>query len=483
MGPRVSGLFVYPVKSLAGVAFSESLAQPRGLRNDRRWMVVDSAGRFISQREVPAMAGVTTAVDDNILLIGNAAGPMMEVTVPSSEAPRLRVQVWDDSVIARAGSAAADAWLTRQLGMECRLVYMADDCRREVDPRYAPDHITSFSDGFPLLLANETSLADLNQRLDSPIPMNRFRPNIVLEGEAPFAEDGYGTFRLGEAVFEAVKPCSRCAITTVDQASGVVTGKEPLATLAKFRREKRECYSARTWLFYSQAVSASATCYSPSPHAGTFPLPIDGQLPHEIFIDAADTLHDGYFRLERLTFRTETFGGGTSAPARREVLRMGRAAAILLYDPAMDRIVLIRQFRIGAHLNHVQPSWLLECVAGMIDDGETAEAASRREAVEETGCEVRRMEFIGDYLPSAGTIDEMVSLYIGEIDSATAGGVHGVTGEEDIRTVVLQSEEALKAADAGDVSNMVAQLALLWFARHGEALRRRWLGNCEAGEE
>jgi ADP-ribose pyrophosphatase len=149
---------------------------------------------------------------------------------------------------------------------------------------------------------------------------------------------------------------------------------------------------------------------------------------------------------------------------------------VLLYDPVAQQMVLIEQFRVGAYVNHLPSAWILECVAGLVDEGETNEATARREAKEETGCDVGRLEFIGSYLSSPGLSDELVSIYVGEVDAAGAGGVHGHVAEgEDIRTIIFSVEEALAAADQGAVVNIMAQLALLWFARHGEALRQRWL--------
>ena len=200
--------------------------------------------------------------------------------------------------------------------------------------------------------------------------------------------------------------------------------------------------------------------------------------PSRVEQQGSEVLAEGHLRFERLTLRTETFSGRMSETIQREVLRSGPAVAVLLYDPAAERLILIEQFRIGAWVSGLSSPWLLECVAGRIDHGETPQAAVRREAKEESGCQVGRMEYAGAYLSSPGISDELVSVYVGEVDSSQAGGVHGHVGEgEDIRTVILSVDQALAAADNGSVVNMVAQLALLWFARHGAALRRRWLGS------
>lgn len=202
----------------------------------------------------------------------------------------------------------------------------------------------------------------------------------------------------------------------------------------------------------------------------------DGSRPSRVECEKTEVLADAHFRYERLTLRTETFAGKMSPPYRREVLRSGRAVVVLLYDPVLEKLILIEQFRIGAYVNQLPSPWILECVAGMLDAGETNETTARREAKEETGCDVGRVEFIGSYLSSPGLLDEMVSIFVGEVDAARAGGIHGHAGEgEDIRTVIFSVDEALAAMDGGVVVNIMSQVALLWFARHREALRRRWL--------
>lgn len=167
-----------------------------------------------------------------------------------------------------------------------------------------------------------------------------------------------------------------------------------------------------------------------------------------------------------------------SRPVTLEVLRSGRSVTVLLYDPAENKFLLTQQFRIGAYLNKLSNCWLLECVAGMIDEGEMPEVAARREVEEETGCKVKDLEYIGEYLTSPGITDELTTLFIGNINAASAGGVHGKASEaEDILSRVLTAEEALAAADQRGLVDVTAQLALLWFARHGATLRQRWLAS------
>jgi len=203
---------------------------------------------------------------------------------------------------------------------------------------------------------------------------------------------------------------------------------------------------------------------------------------HKVDRQNTEVLSDGHFRLERIRLRTETFAGGMSRLVTREVLRSGRACAVLLYDASADKLVLTEQFRLGAYLNELQPAWLIECVAGMVEDGETPEAAAKREVEEETGCKAGRLELIGRYLSSPGITDELVSVYVAPVDAAKAFGVHGKASEgEDIRVRVLAPTEAFQLMDEGGFVNVITQLALLWFARHHIALRERWLarGNVE----
>lgn len=198
--------------------------------------------------------------------------------------------------------------------------------------------------------------------------------------------------------------------------------------------------------------------------------------PSRVEHEGSEVLYQGYLRVERHTYATEKYSGQMSEPVTREILRSGAAAVVLLYDAAKDSFILVEQFRTGAYLNGFADCWLLECVAGMIDPGETPEETAAREVEEETGCRVGRLERIGQFLTSPGITDETVTIFVGAAEVAQAGGVHGKASEaEDIQTRILSRNEALAALDRGEVVNIVTQTALLWFARHGEALRQRWL--------
>lgn len=235
---HLEALATYPVKSCRALYPETSRVEPRGLHFDRRWMVVDQAGRFLSQRECSLLATIQPALaDDHLgLRCGESA-----IQIPFGTGFRRDVRIWNDTVEALDAGAAAASWLESVLTRPARLIEMPDDCQRRVDLRYASDgEITSFADGFPFLLLNLASLDALNDRIlengGEPVEWSRFRPNFVIAGAGPWEEDGWGRFRIGECEFEVVKPCTRCLITTLDQQTGESLGNEPLRTLASFRK-------------------------------------------------------------------------------------------------------------------------------------------------------------------------------------------------------------------------------------------------------
>jgi uncharacterized protein YcbX len=235
-GGSLSGLYVYPIKSAGGIALDASEVDERGLRHDRRWMLVDEAGRFMSQRRHPRMALIQVRIEPDHLVVEAPDMPSLEVPFRPPDGRLLPASVWSDLVEVSTVGGDADRWFNEFLGVRCRLVHLPDRSVRPVDPDYGQqtDQV-GLADGFPFLLISEASLGDLNARLEQPVPMNRFRPNLVVRGCAPFAEDGWKLVRIGTITFRVVKPCSRCRITTVDQGTAA-TSKEPLRTLARFRR-------------------------------------------------------------------------------------------------------------------------------------------------------------------------------------------------------------------------------------------------------
>jgi ADP-ribose pyrophosphatase len=187
-----------------------------------------------------------------------------------------------------------------------------------------------------------------------------------------------------------------------------------------------------------------------------------------------EVCYQGFYRLERLRLRHRLFAGGMSPPLVREVIEKGDVAAVLLYDPQRDVVVMIEQFRIGAR-NDPRGPWLLEIVAGLIEPGETPDAVARREAMEEAGCTVTDLLPISSFYTSPAKTSQRTHLYVGRVDSAAAGGIHGLAHEgEDIRVVCLAAEQAIALAGQGATDSAWPLIALLWFDRHREELRQRW---------
>jgi hypothetical protein len=236
----VTGISIYPVKSTHPLALTQSEVLPRGLAWDRRWMLVDSEGRFVTARQHPTLARVATRVTERTLDISAAGRERLKIPLAVPSLTAIRVTVWKDRCKAVPVSAAADAWFSDYLGMPCRLVRMTDARARPVSPAYARagDQV-SFADSFPLLLISQASLNDLNRRLRIPVPVQRFRPNLVVDGERAYGEDAWLRLRVGEVEFAGAKDCSRCVLTTVDPESGVKDpDEEPLRTLAGYRRRE-----------------------------------------------------------------------------------------------------------------------------------------------------------------------------------------------------------------------------------------------------
>jgi uncharacterized protein YcbX len=236
----VSALYFYPIKSCGGISLEVAKISQRGIRGDRAFMVVDLAGRFITQREQPRMALIRPVIrEDGVLTV--TAPNMPEISIAADDTGnRYNVEIWDDTCVGVDQGDAIATWFSTCLGIACRVVHMPEDYIRQVNPQYATQEQdqVAFSDGYPLLLLTEASLADLNARMQEPLPINRFRPNIVLEGTLPYVEDTWRKIYIGEVAFYIVKACARCPITTTDQATAVV-GKEPLRTLATYRRAQK----------------------------------------------------------------------------------------------------------------------------------------------------------------------------------------------------------------------------------------------------
>jgi uncharacterized protein YcbX len=237
----VSRIWIYPVKSLGGIQVPSAKVLPKGLEHDRRWMLIDAENKFMTQRVYPEMALFKLSYDSGNFSISHS-GQVIDLPL-HSENDLVSAQIWNDRVDVCEVSRRHSAWFSQILGINCRLVSFPENHSRPVDPVYAvnENNSVSLADAYPLLIIGQRSLDDLNQRLEDPLPMNRFRPNIIFAGGEPYEEDSWRNFSIGQNRFVGVKPCSRCVITTVNQDTGE-KGIEPLATLATYRQRNNKIY-------------------------------------------------------------------------------------------------------------------------------------------------------------------------------------------------------------------------------------------------
>ncbi len=225
---------------MPAISLNSAKVLAAGLEFDRRWMLIDENGVFISQRNTPLLSQFTIAQNENGFLIQYP--PLNNsLQIPfTSYGISMNVRVWDDNFSASHYATYADEWFSEILGINCNLVCMQANSLRLIEAKYnSGSEPVSFADGFPILMIGEESLKDLNNKLDHPILMDRFRPNIVFEGGAPYYEDEIAAFGIGSNQFMAVKPCARCQVTTINQQSGEM-GKEPLKTLATYRMKNNK---------------------------------------------------------------------------------------------------------------------------------------------------------------------------------------------------------------------------------------------------
>jgi MOSC domain-containing protein len=239
---RLASVHIYPMKATRAVNLTESLVEPWGLAGDRRWLLVDEDARFVSQREEPSLARVTVTYGPaaGAISVSAPGRPGTQVPVPAADAEPLKVTIWRSVLLAAAAGPAADAWFSAYLGRPVRLVYLDDPTRRAVDPEFGQDgDVVSFADGYPLLLTSTGSLEELGRWLadagEQPVPMTRFRPNVVVTGAPAWAEDRWRRIRIGTVCFRVAKPCGRCVVTTTDQVTGE-RGSQPLKMLGRRRR-------------------------------------------------------------------------------------------------------------------------------------------------------------------------------------------------------------------------------------------------------
>lgn len=239
MKATLGRLFIYPVKSAAGIECDSAQLTPHGLRHDREWMIVDAAGRFVTQREEGRLALLSTAIEGEALRLSIPSGHSIRVALEHG-GDCVAVQVWKSGCRAFDAGGEAARFLSDFLGRPLRLVRFDLSQPRFSDARWtAGQQVSSlFSDGFPLLVLSRASIDDLSARVGQDLPVQRFRPNILLEGVAAYAEDGAAELEAGDVKLQLTKACTRCAITTIDPATGDRMGAEPLATLKSYRFDR-----------------------------------------------------------------------------------------------------------------------------------------------------------------------------------------------------------------------------------------------------
>ncbi len=244
--PTLAALYCYPVKGCRGIALAETLLDARGILHDREFLIVDHQDRFLTQRATPALALLETALAPEGLILRSPAGTELVVPWQTSRSVPRTVTIWQDTVVADDLGDEPAAWLNAVLGQPCRLVRVGEASERPMPARRvppgfpgeaAPARQVAFPDAYPLLVISEESLDELNGRLDGPpLPMNRFRPNLVVTGcRHPYEEDDWKVYRVGATTLWSVKPCERCIVVTTDQRT-LVRSQEPLRTLGGYRR-------------------------------------------------------------------------------------------------------------------------------------------------------------------------------------------------------------------------------------------------------
>ncbi len=249
---KLTHIFIYPIKGLPGIELQESLVLPMGLQFDRRFMLVDEGGNFITQRQINTLVSFQLQLMEDTLMI-NHPTKSEAIVLPLSPQTgvSIEVKVWGDLVSAIEPNQDFSKWFSDCIQTPCKLVFMAENSKRLIEQRFNRGEDTvSFADGYPFLLANSASLSYLNAKLDEPILMNRFRPNFVFDGTEPFEEDRVDEFYLGDLLFKATRACGRCKVITINQESGEL-GPEPLKTLQTFRSKQNHVYFGENTMLLS----------------------------------------------------------------------------------------------------------------------------------------------------------------------------------------------------------------------------------------
>lgn len=242
---RLSALYRFPMKSAIGERLQRAELDGIGLAGDRRWMLVDASnGRFLTQRALPQMSQLSALWNaSGGLTLSTAGRPSLDVALPDPNSDLRGTFIWKDSMLVPDVGDDAAAWLSEFIGKPCRLVHVPNERARDIPGSLLPEEKVGFADGFPLLLIGQASLDDLSSRVGRPLEMLRFRPNLVVEGSAPFAEDEWKRIRIGGVEFSVAKGCTRCILTTIDPATGERSpDREPLTTLKTYREREGELY-------------------------------------------------------------------------------------------------------------------------------------------------------------------------------------------------------------------------------------------------
>ncbi|RNL55780.1 MOSC domain-containing protein [Pedobacter jejuensis] len=234
---HLSAIYIYPIKSLGGIKLEESIIEERGLRYDRRWVLIDGEGMFISQRKYPQLSLLQVNIMDDSLTVTHKENSQHKISflIEQQTGGNIPVTIWDDLTNGVEVAENVSNWFSEYLNMPVKLVKMSDKAHRAVDKKYAlKNEIVSFADGYPCLIIGQSALDNLNSKLQMPIKMDRFRPNFVITGGEAHVEDSFKDFTIGEVSFSAVKPCARCVLITVDQQTAIKSA-EPLKTLSTYR--------------------------------------------------------------------------------------------------------------------------------------------------------------------------------------------------------------------------------------------------------
>ena len=250
--PVLSEIFIYPVKSLAGIKVSNWSVNEKGLLHDRKWMLIDNNNQFLSQRRLPKMVLIKTQITDCELILSTPSSGSISLPLDPDDGDDCKITIWNDQYSAKTTTKYADQWLSDFLGIKCKLVYQPDDIVRAVDPDYAlaTDKV-NFSDGFPFLIISTASLNSLNQAMGLQLPILRFRPNLVISNCESYAEDSWREITINGIGFRLPKPCSRCSVPTIDIETAQ-TNKEPLTTLNRLRKWNKHVYFGQNALHNSQ---------------------------------------------------------------------------------------------------------------------------------------------------------------------------------------------------------------------------------------